>query len=84
MKKQVEKIRKKAYRRGQQDAMKILWLLPMLVLRDEFGFGKKRMLQYASKLNQTMEAYNSDVITLEDIHQVLVDEVGIDLDVIDK
>lgn len=80
MKKQVKKIKDKAYLEGQQEALNIVNMIPLIVLRDKYGFGKKRMTEYINYYLETIEAYNEDYLKLEDIVKVLKEEVGIDLE----
>lgn len=51
--------------------------LPMLVLRDKYGFGKKRLERFLDQVLDVYDLFNKDYLTLEDIHQALYDETGI-------
>lgn len=65
--------------KGTEKALEIIALLPILALRDEYGFGKKRMLRYIIKYQDILDAYNKDYITLEDIAETIKSEIDIDL-----
>lgn len=71
---------KKQREQGAKQAMSVLNLVPLLALRDEYGFGKKRMIRYILKYQDMIDAYNKGYITLVDIAKTLDDEVGITLD----
>lgn len=70
---------RKARAKGMHDAQKIVDLFPLLVLRDEYGFGKKRMTDYINSYREKIAAYNEGYLTLEDIIEVLEEEVNLDL-----
>lgn len=60
-------------------AVQITNLFPLIVLRDEFGFGKVRLERYMEKYNEVIEAYNEDYITLEDVAETIEQETGISI-----
>lgn len=80
MKKEIEKIRKRAYDNGRMKGSEMTSIIPLLVLRDEFGFGQKRMLQYLEKYKEVVSDYNAGRLKLSDIKQVLREEVKIDVE----
>lgn len=69
----VEKIKQKAI----MDALEVLVIFPLLALRDSEGFGKKRLLRFKEKFDGLLVAYDDGEVSLEDVRQVLIDEVGI-------
>ena len=60
-----------------RQAVSITQLFPLLVLRDEFGFGEKRLKRFLAKYQETLEAYNEGYIDLVDISKMLEEEVNI-------
>ena len=64
-------------REAVNNAAEIVNLIPLLVLRDKFGFGKVRLCRYLEFFNETLEAYNEGRFDLKDIEQVMLDEVKI-------
>lgn len=60
-----------------RQAVSITQLFPLLVLRDEFGFGEKRLKRFLAKYQETLDAYNQGYLDLIDISKMLEDEVNI-------
>ena len=52
-------------------------VMPTLALRDEFGFGRERLLRFARRAIGWFEALEYDGLELEDAKQTLYDETGI-------
>ena len=81
--KQIRKIKADAYAKGHRQAMKEVWMIPLIVLRDKYGFGPKRMTEYIQAFDNEIGAVNEGYLKIEDIKQMLRDEVGIDLEGLD-
>ncbi len=58
-------------------AAKIINLIPLLILRDKFGFGKVRLERYLTYYDEMVIDFNEGRITLDDIEDVMLDEVRI-------
>src|SRR5699024_7970990 len=71
--KQIQKMKDEA----TMQAVSITNILPLLVLRDEFGFGKKRLQQYTDALNRQVEAFNEVYISLKDVVDTINAETGL-------
>ena len=71
--KQMEQMKVKA----MNDAIEVLTLFPLLTLRDEYGFGEKRLKQFLGRMQANIDAYNAGTINLLDVAKVLEDEVNI-------
>lgn len=52
----------------------------LITLRDEFGFGRKRLQQFIDRFNQKADALNEDWATWADYSGVILDETGINID----
>lgn len=68
---------KKAKDDATLQAVNITNILPLKVLRDEFGFGKKRLQQYIDALNYQIEAFNQGYVSLKDIVDMINEETGL-------
>ncbi len=77
--KRKRKINNRDYTRGQQDALNIVNLFPLLVLRDKYGFGKKRLEEFIGHYLDVVNAYNDDYIQFQDVVNVLKEETGLDV-----
>lgn len=56
-----------------------LLYLPLMVLRDQYGFGKKRMTEFADYLLQAYEDYENDYFPIEEVERMIYEEVGVRL-----
>ena len=72
---EIEKLRKDAI----HTTMQIMRVMPMLALRDEFGFGKVRMERYVEKLDSIVQAYNEGRISIRDVAKTLEAEIGVEV-----
>ena len=45
-------------------------------LRDGFGFGKERLERFATKFFSHYAAYDSDMVEVDDMRQVIFEETG--------
>lgn len=55
-------------------------LILMLVLHDELGFGKKRIMHIYTRVCDISDSVSNGLITFEDIRQALIDECNWDID----
>lgn len=77
--KEREQMKARAHEKGLNDALNITNMLPLIALRDEYGFGHKRMRRYMERYQNTLDAFFKDYLTLEDIAEVMEEEVKIDV-----
>lgn len=77
--KEIRKMKADARAEGLKEALQITSMIPMIVLRDEYGFGKTRMNRYLDRYQNTLDAYFRDYLTLEDIVKVMQEEIKIDV-----
>lgn len=70
---QIEKMKESSTNK----AVDIVSMFPLLVLRDTFGFGEKRLKRYQEAFEEMFKAYNEGYISLEDIADTLKEEVNI-------
>ncbi len=76
---EMAKIRKQAIKIATEQAMVMTLALPLMALRDEFGFGKQRLEKFSSKMYDLIDSYERGYITLQDLHECLREEVGMEL-----
>lgn len=50
--------------------------LPLIVLRDDYGFGKKRLEEFTEALMKQYKCFEKDYITLEELKKIIFDETG--------
>ena len=56
---------------------KVFMMLGLLALRDEFGFGTKRLERWIDKTHQLLEDYEAGYISAKDINDTIFEETGI-------
>lgn len=74
---QIEAIKKDAKKEGMNFAFEMMIALPLLVLRDQFGFGKVRLQRFAESLSELTVDMNEDRLDLYDIADTLNEETGL-------
>lgn len=68
--KQIEKLKAEA----KSKAAEVVNLIPLLVLKDKFGFGKVRLERYLKHYGEAIEAFNQGYLDLNDVKEVLLTE----------
>lgn len=76
--KQIRKMKVEEYEKGQQEALNIVNVFPLLVLRDKFGFGKKRLKRFSKEYLEVIDAYNEGYLDLSDVIKTIEKETGLD------
>lgn len=71
--KEVEKMKLEAI----DKALERINLLPLLVLRDKFGFGEIRLNRYIDHLIIAVDDFNQGRFTLDDIEKMLKEETNV-------
>lgn len=74
---QIENIKLKATSEAMDFAFRQMMLLPLMVLRDHYGFGAKRLEYYIDHMADMLDSYNKGYLNLDDIEQTLEEETGI-------
>ena len=59
------------------NAANIINLIPLIILRDKFGFGKIRLERYLKHYQEAVDSLNKGYLDLNDVQKVLLDEVKI-------
>lgn len=73
----VQNIKEKATSEAVNKAFLMMLGLPVLVLRDKWGFGKVRSERFIDQVLEIYEAFDKGYLTLDDIHDVLWEEAGV-------
>ena len=61
----------------RMNAANIVNLIPLLILRDKFGFGKVRLERYLEHFQDAVDSLNKGHLDLKDVQKVMMDEVKI-------
>lgn len=76
---QIENIKLKATSEAMDFAFKQMMLLPLMVLRDKYGYGAKRLEEFIDNVADMLDSYNKGYLDLDDIEQTLKEETGIEV-----
>ena len=61
----------------RMNAANIINLIPLIILRDKFGFGKVRLERYLKHYQEAVDSLNKGYLDLNDVQKVLLEEVKI-------
>ena len=61
----------------RMNASNIINLIPLMILRDKFGFGKVRLERYLEHYQDAVDSLNKGYLDLKDVQRVMMDEVKI-------
>ena len=76
---ELKKYEQRAYQQAVSDNVKYLYALSYLALRDDFGFGQKRMKKFMKGLSVNLEDLMADRFSLTDVEEVMKDEIGLEI-----
>lgn len=62
-----------------EKSMLVLSGVPLIVLIDTFGFGKKRLTRFAEEFLKQLKCVENGAVTLEDLHEVIKKETGFEI-----
>lgn len=81
--KQIEAERQKAWKdgfqKGKDDSFDLMIALPMIILRDKYGFGAVRLERFIEQMIDVFEAVYDGYVSFSDLLETLKDETGIDI-----
>ena len=73
---QITEIKVGAAKEAIEVAVKAMLGLPLIVLRDDFGFGKQRLERFEERLMQQFGCFDEGNIDLETLKKVIEQETG--------
>lgn len=74
---QIEDMKLKATSEAMDFAFKQMMLLPLMVLRDKYGYGAQRLERFIDDVADMLDSYNKGYLDLDDIKKTLEEETGI-------
>lgn len=74
---QIEAMKLKATNEAMDFAFRQMILIPLMVLRDHYGFGAKRLERFIDKVADMLDSYNKGYLDLDDIEKTIEEETGI-------
>ena len=79
----IEKYRRQGYKQGRKDsiekATEFSMAVPIMVLRDEFGFGQQRIIKFAAAFKELYESIDEKYLDLQDIIKTIKEETGVEI-----
>lgn len=70
------KMRDEAVVQASNTAFILLLSLPLIVLRDKYGFGRKRLEDFQEFLLAQYECFSAGMITLDELKGIILAETG--------
>lgn len=74
---QIAKLKADAVKEASEKAFIAMLGLPMITLRDGFGFGRVRLERFMDRLIEEYKCFDEGCIGLEELKQVIEDETGV-------
>ena len=62
-----------------EKSVKIVLALSLIVLRDTFGFGKKRLAKFAQEFLVQLRCIESGAVTFEELNEIIYKETGMEV-----
>lgn len=81
---QIGEIKKQAADEAIHAAFILMCGLPLMALRDKFGFGKTRLERFSDALLDLYDSFDKGYITLEDLHKTIYEETGVKITEVKK
>lgn len=53
--------------------------IPMMIMRDKYGWGKKRLTVLLKQCINLYDSFDKDYVTLDDLHDTILEETGINI-----
>lgn len=80
---EIQKYIRQGYEKGYQDAIEratqLSMAVPIMVLRDEFGFGKKRIEKFVDAYMELYNAIDEGYLNLDDIIKTVNEETSVEI-----
>lgn len=74
---------RQGYKKGKQDSIQratnLSIAVPLMVLRDEFGFGNKRLNQFFDSYLDLYDSIDKNYLDIKDVLKTLKEETGIEI-----
>lgn len=76
---QINTLKEDATMEATERAFIMMLGFSMMSLRDEYEFGEKRLDRFLKKVFSIYDAHQENYLTLNDLHEIIAKETGIDL-----
>lgn len=75
----VTRIKQDAAQEAIDKAFVLMLSLPMIVLHDKYGWGKKRLSDFMNHVLEQYDSFNKNFITLDDLWNTIEKDTGVKL-----
>lgn len=77
--KQIEEMQQKYFEKGRKAAMDLTVAVPMMVLRDHYNFGRKRLEDFGELYSDMFDSVTKGYLNVPDMIRTLKEETGIEI-----
>ena len=75
----INKIKQNAVKQAADTAFIMMLSIPLMVLRDKYGYGKKRLEVFSDYVLDLYDCFDKGYVTFDDLINILKEEVGIEI-----
>lgn len=76
----INQIKESATNEAVSRAFVLMMNVPLIVLRDTFGFGQKRLEKFLTEVKKNMDCLTEGYVSFEDLKNALEKETGVKVD----
>lgn len=80
----LERLHDDAMTQVSRKVIPVILLTSLMVLRDKYGFGRKRLSDFAEQVFDVYEAVDREFVTFDDLAETIEKETGVRLSVCEK
>lgn len=77
---QIRTLKEDVAQEATERAFILMLGIPAMVLRDQFGFGRKRLEKFTDAIFELYDSYEKDYITLDDLIRTIYEETGVKIE----
>lgn len=77
---QIKQLKQDASAQAMEQAFILMMGLPLMALRDKFGFGKVRLERFSDAVLDLWDSFNRDYITFQDCINTVYEETGVKIE----
>lgn len=81
---QISDIKKQATDDAVRTAFILMFGLPLMALRDKFGYGKMRLERFSDALFDLYDSFEKGYFTIDDINKTIYEETGMRIEEVRK
>ncbi len=74
---QIKNLKIETAKEAVNQSFTLMMGLPLMALRDEFGFGTERLKRFSDKLLDVYDSFDKGFFTLEDVKKTIYEETGV-------